>query len=225
MLLEICTPSLESVTAAVSGGADRIELCEQLEVGGVTPRLSLVEQVLKSYTTNTQVLIRPRGGDFVFTAEEIRQMTSSVEAVRALGVQGVVIGALTADGNLDIPTLKTLVKAAGNLELTFHKAIDEMRDPESAIDTLINIGFTRILTSAGANTALSGLEKLRTWQSRYGNKITIMPGGSIRPENINAMLSCGFGAIHSAAIKKGESHSDENTVKALARALKDQRKG
>ncbi|WP_374959568.1 copper homeostasis protein CutC [Gilvibacter sp.] len=225
MLLEICTPSLESVTAAVSGGAERIELCEQLEVGGVTPRLGLVEQVLQSYTINTQVLIRPRGGDFVFTAEEIRQMTNSVEAVGALGVQGVVIGALTADGNLDIPTLKTLVEAAGDLELTFHKAIDTMKDPESAIDTLISLGFIRILTSAGAKTALDGLENLKAWQARYGNEITIMPGGSIRPENINAILSSGFSAIHSAAIKKGEIHSDKNTVKALASALKDQRKG
>ena len=219
MLLEICTPSLESIRAAVKGGADRIELCEQLDLGGVTPSVELLTDVLNQFQINTQVLIRPRGGNFCFSAEEIQQMIRSIEKVKNLGAHGVVIGALTVDGHLDITALNAMIEAAGNLEITFHKAIDEMTDPDAAIEQLIAMGFTRILTSAGAQTAVEGLGKLKQWQTEFGDRITIMPGGSIRPENISKFSNQGFGAIHSAAIKKGKLHSDESIVSQMKAAL------
>ncbi|WP_435578304.1 copper homeostasis protein CutC [Gilvibacter sp.] len=219
MLLEICTPSLESVHAAVKGGADRIELCEQLNLGGVTPSMELLTDVLNQFQIDTQVLIRKRGGNFCFSEEEIQQMIHSIEKVKSLGAHGVVIGALTADGKLDVEALNAMIEAAGNLEITFHKAIDEMTDPDAAIEQLIAMGFTRILTSAGAQTAVEGLGKLKQWQTQFGDRITIMPGGSIRPENISKFSNQGFGAIHSAAIKKGELHSNESLVSQMKAAL------
>ena len=219
MLLEICTPSLESVHAAVKGGADRIELCEQLDLGGVTPSEELLTDVLNQFKIDTQVLIRPRGGNFCFSAEEIQQMIRSIEKVKNLGAQGVVIGALTDDGKLDVEALNAMIEAAGNLEINFHKAIDEMTDPDAAIEQLIAMGFRRILTSAGAQTASDGLEKLMQWQIKFGDRITIMPGGSIRPENISKFSDKGFGAIHSAAIKKGELHSHESVVSQMKAGL------
>lgn len=219
MLLEICTPTLESVEAAVAGGADRIELCENLGVGGITPSLELIKAVKDNFDINVQVLIRPRAGDFEFNKAEIQQIVDQIEAVKTMKVTGVVVGALNADLSINEAACKQFKTAADHLEISFHKAIDEASNKEEAIAQLIDLGFDRILTSGGKPTALEGLNVLTRWRSKFGDRIQIMPGGSIRPENVNAFTTGGFPAIHSAAIKSGGKHSDAALVLKMASAL------
>ena len=220
MLLEICTPTLESVEAAVTGGADRIELCENLEVGGTTPSQELIRQVREQFDIDIQVLVRPRGGDFVYTADEIRQTVDEIQMAKSLGVEGVVVGALKPNTSLDLDALTQFKEAASGIQITFHKAMDEVKEPIIAIESLIALAYNRILTSGGKPTAVEGLADIRLWQKQFGNQIGFMPGGSIRPENANLFKGYGFPAIHSAAIRKGQIHSDQATVARLAEIIR-----
>jgi copper homeostasis protein len=183
--LEICVDNVHGLAAALAGGADRIELCSALEVGGLTPGAGLLRAASNS-PVPVVAMIRPRGGDFCFDAPELRLMLDEIDAVAASGLQGVVLGASTADGRLDARTLEALVRrAAGQgLRCTLHRAIDLCPDLAQATRLAIELGFERILTSGGARRALDGLDGLRRCFDAAGGRIAIMPGAGIHAGNV-----------------------------------------
>jgi copper homeostasis protein len=219
MKLEICASSLESAQAALKGGAHRIELCEDLAIGGITPSKKLLRKVVDEINLETHVLIRPRGGNFCYLPTELNIMVKDINNAKEAGAAGVVFGALKPNNTLDIVALEQLMVAASGLECSFHKAFDQLIHHEKAIEALIDLGFTRILTSGGKATAIQGLSSLLEWHSNFGQKIEIMPGGSIRPENIHHFLGHDLKSIHSAAIPKGGKHTDYQTVASLKESI------
>ncbi|MBR5723939.1 MAG: copper homeostasis protein CutC, partial [Bacteroidales bacterium] len=153
---EACCTSLEAVLAAERTGAQRIELCERLELGGVTPSEALLREVLAVTHLPVNVLVRPRGGDFVYDGAEEQAMLESIALCRQVGVNGVVIGALTPSGGVDAPLMNRLIEAARPLSVTFHRAFDETADPFVALEEIIALGCDRLLTSGHAPDALAG---------------------------------------------------------------------
>lgn len=183
--IECCCTSLEEVAEALEGGASRIELCENLEVGGVTPSESLLKSVMQFSTVPVNVLVRPREGNFVFSPEEEDAMLKDIEMCKRLNVNGVVIGALTPEGNVDMPMMKRLVKAARPLQITFHRAFDCCSNPHAALNDIIALGCDRLLTSGLEPSAHTGRALIATLVSQAGDRLIIMPGGGVRPSNID----------------------------------------
>lgn len=200
--IEACCPSLESVRHAVEAGARRIELCERLEVGGVTPSRALICAALEAAARiPVNVLIRPREGNFVYTEEEIRQMLESIGLCQELGVNGVVIGALKADGSVDKTTTARLIAAARPLNVTFHRAIDEAIDIAAALEDIIGLGADRILSSGGRPTAYEGRFILRDLITQASGRIIIMPGCGIRANNLDEIAEVtGAAEFHGSSI-------------------------
>ncbi len=206
-LLEICTGSLLSALAAQQGGADRIELCENLEQGGTTPSFGALSLTRNLISLPIHVLIRPRAGDFCYHDLELSTMKMDIETCKMLGMQGVVFGILGKDGDVDMNQCARLIEAARPMSVTFHRAFDQVPDPLKSLESLISLGFDRVLTSGGKQTALEGTETLKALQENAGDRIIIMPGGSVRPENINQILTCTHvKEIHSSAIPYNESN-------------------
>ena len=183
-LLEICVDSFESARRASQAGADRIELCGDLLVGGVTPSVFLIEQVAQRIKTPVNVLLRPRFGDFCFTDEEKQILLREVEFCAGAGVNGVVIGALTPEGDLDVPFLAQCMAAAGDLEVTLHRCFDVCRDPFEALDTACDLGIQTILTSGQMATAPAGMENLKALRRHAADRIHLLAGSGVTPENI-----------------------------------------
>lgn len=184
--VEACCPSLEAVRHAVAAGAGRIELCERLEVGGVTPSESLISAALQEAgDVPVNVLIRPREGNFVYSEKEVATMLESISLCRALGVNGVVVGALRADGSVDTACCEKLMAAARPLDVTFHRAMDEAADIAAALEDVIALGAQRILTSGGCATAYEGRFVIRELIGLARGRILIMPGCGLRPGNID----------------------------------------
>ena len=198
---EVCCPSLEAVAVAVAAGAGRIELCERLEVGGVTPSESLIKDALAvSGAVPVNVLVRPREGDFVYSEEEAAQMLESIALCRALGASGVVIGALRSDGSVDMSLMRRLVAAARPaaarpaaalrpLSVTFHRAFDECSDPFAALEDIISLGIDRLLTSGHCANAWEGRFVLKELVERAAGRIVIMPGCGITPANLDEIAA------------------------------------
>lgn len=188
-LLEVCVDSVDSILSAISGGADRLELCAALSEGGLTPSLGLVHSGIRlARGMSIHVMIRPRMGDFLYTPEEQALMLCDIEALIGLPIDGFVIGALRSDGQLDLDFLRrvaTLVN--GRKSLNCHRAIDVCADRDQAIQQLISLGFARVLTSGGANTAAEATEELARLIRTYGQDIIIMPGAGISPSNIQVL--------------------------------------
>jgi copper homeostasis protein len=188
-LLEVCLDDLEGAIAAELRGADRIELCAGLVEDGTTPSIGTVQTVLRSVQRiGVQVLIRQRGGDFVFSDAEVDAMCADIEAIRALPVPdglrlGFVIGALHADGTIDRDATGRMLAACGDAPVTFHKAFDSTPDLDEALDVLIELGIGRVLTSGGAATALGGADALARLVARSAGRIGILAAGGIRPHN------------------------------------------
>lgn len=202
-LLEICTGSLDSVNAAAQGGADRVELCAALEVGGLTPSAGYIAQALRISGIRKHVLIRPRGGDFVYSEEEIEIILHDIELCKQLGADGVVVGALTADGNLDMGACRRFREAAGEMSVTFHRAFDECRDPFAVMEQLITMGYDTILTSGQAPKAEESLPLLRRLNEQANGRITIMPGSGVSPSNAARIIrETSVAAIHASATDK-----------------------
>jgi len=198
--LEICTGSIESVIAAKEGGAQRVELCSALAEGGVTPSLGLLKAACKVEGIMKHVLIRPRGGDFLYTDEEVQIMIDDIIAARELGADGVVIGALTKEGDINYDVCKKLVEAAGNMSVTFHRAFDMVRDGDKALEDAISLGCKRILTSGLMPTAYEGREMLRHLVQKADGRIIIMPGSGVNSANANEILTfTGAKEIHASA--------------------------
>lgn len=188
--IEACCPDLESVRRAVSAGANRVELCEQLEIGGVTPSVELIQGALDAAgNVPVNVLIRPRGGNFVYTPGEVEQMLQSIRECKSLGVNGVVIGALKSDGAIDIETVSRLVHEAGSMDITFHRAFDEAADLRAALEDIIGLGIKRVLTSGGCPTAYLGRFVLRELVRQSAGRISVMPGCGVTPGNIAEIAS------------------------------------
>lgn len=182
MKIELCAASEWAISLASIHRCDRIELCQQLEVGGITPSHGL--QMFAKSRIESHVLIRPRGGDFVFSCEEKEVMLMDIAAVRNNELAGVVIGALTPMNTLDLDWIKEAVKEAGKLELTCHRAFDDVVDWQETLESLISLGFHRVLTSGQATDVLLGKEKLCSFLKSANNRIEIMAGGGINVANI-----------------------------------------
>jgi len=183
-ILEIAANSLASALAAQRGGADRIELCAALEVGGVTPSEGLIAVVREKVRLPLYVLIRPRAGDFVYSDEEFATMQRDIEHCVTLGCDGVVIGALDAHGDVDRVRCRELIGAAGRLGVTFHRAFDMARDASAALEDLVALGCERVLTSGGAPNALQGAATIQALVRQAGHRIRIMPGGGVDANNV-----------------------------------------
>lgn len=205
-ILEVCAGDIESVKAASAGGAQRVELCSALADGGVTPSIAFIRSAVEVPGVAVRVLIRPRGGDFLYSDDEVKMMVDDIVAARHAGVQGVVIGALTPSGNIDIESCRKMIAAAEGLNVTFHRAFDLCKEPMKALDEIIEMGCNRILTSGQAASALEGVGLLRALNERAAGRLSIMPGGGVSPLNAAEILSLtGCHEIHASARKTIES--------------------
>lgn len=236
--LEICANSIASAKAAERGGATRIELCQSLELGGTTPSWGLLKNVLHETELGVYVLIRPRTGDFVYNEEEVKEMVDDIQQCKDLGASGVVIGALTREGDVDTAVMEELIKAAKGMKLVFHRAIDSCRDPELNIRKIIDLGFDRILTSGQQSSAYKGRKILKEWVSEFGGEIEVMPGAGIDEGNLEEIIrTTGVHSVHSSAktiypskmtyenpafseMNEPEIQSDEEKVRKLVDILK-----
>jgi len=189
MKLEICANSLVSALAAQNGGAQRIELCENLNEGGTTPSYGTIKKAREQLTIKVYVLIRPRAGDFHYSDEEFRIMKEDILICKHLGCDGVVIGLLDVDGNIDVLRTQELVKLASPMGVTFHRAFDSCNDGIKALEEIIACGCERILTSGMKNTALEGAAFLGELVQRAGDRIIIMPGSGVNELNIEGLIT------------------------------------
>lgn len=183
-LIENCAGSLSSALRAQLGGADRVELCAALSEGGLTPSWGEVQQARMQLSIRLHVLIRPRSGDFLYNSLEQAVMLEDIKRYAALGVDGFVLGALTAEGTVDTQLMERFIGAAEGRSITFHRAIDMCRDPRAALEEVIALGCGRVLSSGAAASALEGAPLLAQLIDQARGRITIMPGGGITPENI-----------------------------------------
>lgn len=211
---EICTNSVESCIAAQDGGADRVELCAGIPEGGTTPsygEIAMAREVLT--TTRLHVIIRPRGGDFLYSPIEVKTMLKDIEIARQLGADGVVFGCLTADGEVDIPVMQELMKASEGLSVTFHRAFDVCRDAKKALEEIIGLGCNRILTSGQQPTAEVGIPLLKELQEQAAGRIILLAGCGVNEKNISRIAQeTGIKEFHFSAresIKSNMSYKNE----------------
>lgn len=199
-LLEGCVDSYASAMAAARGGADRLELCAGLAIGGITPSQSLFEQVRRDCDVKINVLIRPRFGDFLYSPAELEEMEGEVARFRNLGANGVAVGALTAEGTLDREAMARFLDRAGEMEVTLHRAFDMTRDPFEALETAIALGCRTILTSGQAQKALLGAPLLGELRQKAGGRIDMMAGSGVNRDNIRAIYEqSGVRVFHTTA--------------------------
>jgi copper homeostasis protein len=184
MRIEACVDSVESAVAAEKGGAKRVELCCALLEGGLTPSAGAIALAREKLSIGLNVMIRPRGGDFLYTDDEHEEMLRDVETAKRLGADGAVVGALTPEGEVDVPRTRALIQRARPLSVTFHRAFDMTRDPFAALETLASLGIDRVLTSGQEESAMAGLDLLRELVRRAGDRIVVMPGGNIHETNV-----------------------------------------
>jgi copper homeostasis protein len=184
MVLEVCVDSVASAVAAERGGAQRIELCSDLLEGGITPGPGLLALVRERVTIDIYVMVRPRGGDFLYDDDEFEVMRREIEQLRKLGADGIVLGILNERAGVDVERTRRLVEQARPLPVTFHRAIDMTPDPVAAVNDVIATGAERLLSSGGARSALKGSATLRALQSAAGGQIAVMAGGGLTPENV-----------------------------------------
>ncbi len=216
MILEVCANSYESALNAQKGGAQRIELCEDLAVGGLTPNFELSKKVISELNIPVFILIRPRDGDFNYSGEEFEQIKKDIIIFKELGCKGIVSGILTKkDNNIDISRTRELIELSKPLEFTFHRAFDEVLNPIQALHQLIKLKADRILTSGQAETAVKGLDLLKELINIAEKKIIIMPGSGVNINNILEFKKIGSKEIHGSFIKdpnNKNSISDFNEI-------------
>lgn len=198
--LEICSYTVDSAINAQNGGADRIELCGGRLEGGTTPSEGMMKLARKYVDIDIYPIIRPRGGDFFFTDLEFDEMLEDIITAKRIGMNGVVIGALTADADIDIERCKPLVEAAKPLGITFHRAFDMTKDTSKALEDLITLGVDRVLTSGQMMTAPEGVEILKKLVDQADGRIEIMAGSGVLPNNVKEIIEkTGVTAVHSSA--------------------------
>lgn len=201
MKIEICSSSLESVIIANKAGADRIELCSGLNIGGLTPSSGLIQSAIKKSKIPIHCLIRPREGHFIYDKYDFETIISDIKNIRSLGISGIVVGVINNNYEINTKQLEIIVKEAEGLDITYHRAFDCLKNPEEAIKSLSLMGVKRILTSGGSETAIQGIKKLIKWKSISLNKIEIQPGGGINLENIIKFKKAKFTSIHLSGSK------------------------
>ena len=217
-VLEICLESARAARLAEEGGAHRVELCSDLSVGGLTPDEALLREVRAGCALPVLCMIRPRPGGFSYGEEEVLAMEAAIGRAVDGGADGVVVGALRRDGRIDVRAMERFVKAAGGRPVTFHRAFDETPDPEAGLQTLIELGVERLLTSGHAPTALEGVERLSALVERAGSELVVMPGGNVRASNVAEILRrTGAREVHSSV--GGEREISVEAVRELVRSL------
>jgi copper homeostasis protein len=220
VLLELCVQGLASAQAAEAGGADRVELCEALDVGGVTPGPGLIAVACDHLAIPVHVLIRPRGGSFVHDAGDTKAMGVDVSYAREVGAAGVVMGALTREGRVDRATIAALIERARPLSVTFHRAFDASRDPFEALDALLDLGVDRVLTSGRAERVRDGLPLLAELQRRAGDRLTVLAAGRVGVADLAAIAKAGLREAHAASSCGAPGRTDLEAVQRLAKAAR-----
>jgi copper homeostasis protein len=198
--IEICVDSVEGAIAAERGGANRVELCDNLLEGGTTPSAGCIKLARTQLRIGLQVIVRPRGGDFLYTLTEFEVMAEDVRTAKNLGANGVVIGCLTAAGDIDLERTRALIDLARPLNVTFHRAFDMCRDPKRALEDLIGLGVDRVLTSGQEATCLEGQDLIAELHRQAAGRIIILPGGGLTPRNIKRVVDAtGVTEVHLSA--------------------------
>lgn len=218
--IEIACFNLESALIAQNSGADRVELCADMSVGGTTPTLEIIKQAREHLTIDLYIMIRPRGGNFVYSDSEFEQMKSEIEAIKKLRVNGFVFGILKDDKTINLEQNKVLVELAKPFPCTFHRAFDAVSNYEKALEDVISCGFSTILTSGTFPNVLEGKEVLKQLVIQANNRIEIMPGGGLRSTNIselNELVNANW--YHSSAITDGSEIANPEEIIQLKKKL------
>ncbi len=189
MILEVCVDSFKSLLTAKAAGADRIELCSALSLGGLTPSYGLMEQAIEVKDIEIFVMIRPRSGDFLYDEFEFETIKKDIISAKKMGFNGIVTGILLKNGKLDLERMEEIAEIAKPLKVVLHRAFDDALEPENDIEALIDMGIIRILTSGQRSNALEGAGYIGEIQKQYGNRITIMPGCGISKNNIEKIYN------------------------------------
>jgi copper homeostasis protein len=215
ILVEAAVESLEDAMAAVAGGADRLELCAELSVGGTTPGQSLIAEVVGRVDVPVLAMIRPRGGSFVYSVAETDRMRRDIEMAMDSGAAGVVLGVLDEDSRIDLPRTESLARIAGAGRVTFHRAFDRTPDLHASADALVSLGVPRVLTSGGAATAAEGVEALAALVERVGERLCILAGGGVRASNVaDTVDRTGVREVHARCER------DAGRIRAIGEALR-----
>lgn len=218
--LEIACFNLQSALIAQENGADRVELCDGFQVGGTTPDLETVKQARENLSIDLYVMIRTRGGNFIYSDDEFQQMQSNILSLKELKIDGFVFGILKEDNSINLEQNKALVDLAQPLPCTFHRAFDEVQNPFQALEQIIDCGFKTILTSGQAQNVTAGMNRLAELVIKANNRITIMPGGGLRSTNID-IIQQNTKAIfyHSSAITDGNQRADSIEINVMKSIL------
>ena len=234
MKLEICANSFQSALNAQLGGAQRIELCSELSVGGITPSYGLIKKVVAELSIETVVLIRPRSGNFRYSDSEFETLKNDIKICKDLGVAGIVSGVLNVDNTIDLERTKELVELSKPMKFTFHRAFDVVPNPKKALRELIDLGIHRVLTSGQHLKAIEGIDLLIQLKNLGESKIQILVGSGVNVENAKVFKTAGFSEIHASASRviDGETAaffgntpqtvSDIETIRAILKVLEDE---
>ncbi|MBE7178202.1 MAG: copper homeostasis protein CutC [Mucilaginibacter polytrichastri] len=238
--LEVCANNYTSAFAAQNGGANRVEFCENLADGGTTPSYGQIALAKKNLTIKIYPIIRPRGGNFLYSEEEFEIMKTDIEQFKNLGCDGIVFGILTADGHIDTARCRELLERAAPLPATFHRAFDVCADPMQALEDIIRLGFERILTSGQKPTAIEGIDLIKSLVKKAAGRIAIMAGSGVNEQNVQQLIrETGVQEVHSTAKavvpggmqfhhpdvsfsahpREGVEYSDENRVRKLVELI------
>lgn len=210
---------MESALNAQNAGADRIELCTELSVGGLTPSYGMIKLARELVNIPIYVLIRPRSGDFNYNLLELEQMKEDIMFCTQEQIDGVVIGALTSERTVNERMVAELMEAANYMDVTFHRAFDAVTNPFEALDTLKELGVQRVLTSGGIGKAMDHVELLSELIEEAGDEMLIMPGGGIRPETVTDFLRLGIQEVHSSCLKEDQSCPDLEQIRLMKRTI------
>jgi copper homeostasis protein len=233
MKLEICTNSYQSAMNAEKAGADRIELCSELSVGGITPSYGLLKKISEEITIPINVLIRPRSGNFQYSKEEFSLMKENIKLCKELGFNGIVSGVLNIDNSIDIERTKKLIELSKPLSFTFHRAFDCVSNPKKSLEILIELKVDRILTSGSQEKATQGIELLKELKQLAKDRIIILPGSGINKKNAVLFKEVGFKEIHTSASKNSpeekslffgnhtQTVSNIETIKEILKVITD----
>ena len=220
-LVEVCVESLVSARAAHAGGAGRIELCDRLDLGGLTPATDLIRQVKREISIKLHVLIRPREGNFNYSHKEYQKIQDEIRECKDLGVDGIVIGILLPDGSLDVERMSKILELATPLSTTFHRAFDEIKDPANSVKQIINLGMDRILSSGQQPEAPQGSELLQKMIVQAGEELIIMPGAGLNTENITEFAREIRTSEYHGSLRIRQGNSMETTVETVQKFIRN----